>query len=337
MTADLGRFAWRVLIAVLIIGLVAAMAYAIHLILLVFAGVLLAIFLRTVGCWLSHNTRIPIHWSMVIVLISFAVVMFGILWMFGQQIAQQADDLYLTVTQAYNDFQMQLRQYSLGQQMLAQFSDVDLKATAATAASGLLRTAGAGLLVLFLGLYLSTRPELCTEAFLSLFSSTQRARMTRLLDSLGAALRWWLLGQLIAMGVVGVITTIGLFILGAPMAIPLGVLAGLLTFIPYVGAIVSAVPAVLIALTKGRDLALYVVLLYLLAHILEGCVIVPLIQHRLVYLPPAVTLVSQFFMEIFVGGMGIAFATPLLVVSMVLVKQLYFKQDWYLKTVRLKE
>ena len=337
MTADMVRFAWRVLVAVLIVGLVVAVAYAIHLILLVFAGILLAVFLRTIGCWLSQSTRLPIHWCMVIVLIGFAAVMFGIVFAFGQQIAQQADALYGAVRQAYNDFQAQLSQYRIGQQIMEQASDVDLKSTAASAASGLLRSIASIVLIAFLGLYLSTQPQLYTEAFFGLFRPAERARVARLVDALGAALRWWLLGQLIAMAIVGVVTTIGLLILGAPMAVPLGVLAMLLTFVPYVGAIVSAVPAVLIALTKGRDLALYVILLYLFAHLLEGCVLVPLIQHRLVYLPPAMTLATQFLMEIFVGSMGMAFATPLLVITMVLVKQLYLKQDWCLTTVRLKE
>src|SRR6266853_2116123 len=134
MTADMVRFAWRVLVAVLIVGLVVAVAYAIHLILLVFASILLAVFLRTIGCWLSQSTRLPIHWCMAIVLIGFAAVMFGIVFAFGQQITEQA-------------------------------SDVDLKATAASAASGLLRSIASIVLIAFLGLYLSTQPQLYTEAF----------------------------------------------------------------------------------------------------------------------------------------------------------------------------
>jgi predicted PurR-regulated permease PerM len=274
---------------------------------------------------------------MAIVLVAFGGGLFGSVWMFGLQIARQADDLYQAVSQAYIAVHEQLQQYRFLQRFLDQASNVNLQQTAATAASGLLWVAASFVLILFLGLYLSLRPQLYIDGFLSFFTPPERTRVARLLDTLGGALRWWLLGQLIAMTVVGIITTIGLLILKVPMAVPLGVLAMLLTFVPYVGALVSAVPAILLALTQRPELVLYVVFLYLIAHIIEGYVLVPLIQHRLVYLPPAMILATQFLMEIFAGTAGVTVATPLMVVTMVLVKQLYFKQDWRLKTVRLKE
>src|SRR5205085_10910881 len=134
-----------------------------------------------------------------------------------------------------------------------------------------------------------------TALFLSFFTQKSRQRAQRILDDTAAALRWWLLGQLIAMAVVGVITTVGLLIIGAPMAVPLGVLAMLLTFVPFVGAVVSAIPAVLLAFTRDSRMALYVVLVFLIAHVVEGYIVTPLIQHRLVYLPPAMILATQFF------------------------------------------
>ncbi len=112
------------------------------------------------------------------------------------------------------------------------------------------------------------------------------------------------------------------------MAVSLGVLAGLLTFVPYVGAVVSAAPAILLALTKGNDMALSVILIYLIAHVVDGYIVVPLIQHRLVYLPPALILATQFLMELFAGIVGVMIATPLMVVGMVLIKELYFEQKW---------
>jgi predicted PurR-regulated permease PerM len=110
--------------------------------------------------------------------------------------------------------------------------------------------------------------------------------------------------------------------------VSLGVLAMLLTFVPYVGAIVSAVPAILLAYTKSSELALYVVLVYLVAHVVEGYIVVPLIQHKLVYLPPAMILAVQFLMDLFAGTVGIMLATPLMVVAMVLIKEFYFNQNW---------
>jgi predicted PurR-regulated permease PerM len=328
MSAEMTRFVRRAFAAVLIVGLVVAFVYAIELILYVFAGILLAVMLRTTGTWLSKHTPISIRWSMLIVLVVFAAALFGTIWVFGLQIAHQADELFSAISDAYGQVQQKLQQYRIARQFISTTPSVNLGETATAAATGLIWMAAAVVLILFLGLYLSTGPQLYMETFLSLFSTTHRARITRLLESLGGALRWWLFGQFLAMAAVGVITTIGLILLKSPMAISLGVMAGLMTFVPYVGAIASAVPAVLLAFTESSQMAFYVVLLYLLAHIVEGYIVVPLVQHRLVYLPPALILTTQFFMEAFAGTAGLTFATPLMVVAMVLIKRLYFKQDW---------
>jgi len=328
VTPELNRSAKRVFAAIMIIAVIAAVAYAFHLILLVFAGILLALMLRAGGTWLAERTRLDIKWSMVIVLVVFAGILFGTVWMFGLQIANQADQLFSAVSQAFSELQQKVREYRLAGFLISDATHISLGAPAKAAASGLLSVIASIVLILFLGLYLSTDPDLYTELFLSFFNTPLRRRMERLLEETASALRWWLLGQLIAMGVVGVITVIGLLIIGAPMAVPLSVLAALLTFVPYVGAIVSAVPAVLLAFTKGSHVALYVILVYLIAHVIEGYILVPLIQHRMVFLPPAMILATQFLMEIFAGIVGVTFATPLMVVAMVLIKNLYFKQDW---------
>ena len=328
MTADMVRFGRRVFAAVLIIGLVVAVAYSIQILLLVFAGILLAVLLRSAGTWLCGHTRLSINWCMVIVLAGFGAFLFGSIWMFGVQIVNQADELFWAVSQAYGEFHAKLAHYHVAGSMSAGTGGLNLETPVKAAASSVLWTIASIVMVLFIGVYLSTSPQLYTELFLSFFERPMRGRIARVLDATAAALRWWLAGQLIAMAVVGAITTGGLLLIGAPMAISLGVLAMLLTFVPYVGAIISAIPAVLLAFTKSTDMAMYVVLVYLVAHVVEGYIVVPLIQHKLVYLPPAMILAMQFIMELFAGTVGVTFATPLMVVAMVLIKKLYFKQDW---------
>jgi len=316
-----------VLVAVLVIGLVAAAAYAIDLILLAFAGILLAVLLRGVGTWLEAHSKLSIKWCMVIALVTFAAIFFGSIWMFGVHIANQADQLVAAVSQAFSELQSKLQQYRLADLLISGGGGAVLAAPA-KAATGILRIVVSIILILFLGLYLSTSPEMYTELFLSFFNGRRRERIANLLDGVVSALRWWMVGQFISMTIVGSITTVGLLIIGAPMAVSLGVLAGLLTFVPYIGALVSAVPAILLAFTKGNQMVFYVVLIYLIAHIVEGYIVTPLIQHRLVYLPPALILVTQFLLELFAGVVGVMFATPLMVVAMVLIKELYFGQEW---------
>jgi predicted PurR-regulated permease PerM len=328
MSAEMTRFVRRAFAAVLIVAVVVLLAYAIELILYVFAGILLALMLRTAGTWLRTTTGLSIQWSMTIVLAVFVITVFGTIWIFGLQIVHQADELFDTISKAYFDFQTKLQQYRIFRQLVSTSPAVNLGATATAAATGLLWMVGSVVLILFLGVYLSTGPQEYLESFLNFFSAEHRAKATKILESLGGALRWWLFGQLIAMVAVGILTTVGLLILKSPMAVSLGVMAGLLTFVPYIGALVSAVPAILIAMTQSSDLAVYVMFLYLLAHVVEGYIVVPLVQHKLVYLPPALILTNQLFMHAFAGAAGLTFATPVMVVAMVLIKRLYFKQDW---------
>jgi predicted PurR-regulated permease PerM len=326
MTAEIAHFGRRVFAAVLILGLVFAIAYSIQVLLLVFAGILLAVLFRSTGNWLCEHTRLSIGWCMAIVLVSFAGVFFGSIWMFGVQIVDKADQLFWAVSQAYTQVRQKLAQYHMAGGLSA--GGIDLESPAKAAASGAVWMVASIVMVVFIGVYLSVKPQLYTDLFLSFFELSLRRHIERLLQAIGSALRWWLAGQLIAMAAVGVITATGLLLIGAPMAISLAVVAALLTFVPYVGAVVSAVPAILLALTKSTEMAMYVMLVYFVAHVVEGYIVVPLIQHKFVYLPPAMILAMQFLMDLFAGVIGVTFATPLMVVAMVLIKTLYFKQEW---------
>ena len=325
MTSDVSRFGQRVLATVLIVGLIAATAYAIDLILLVFAGILLAVLLRGAGTWITEHFGLSRRWSMLIAVIGFSALFFGSLWTFGVQIANQADQLIAAVSQAYGELQQKLQQYRVADFL---FSGGLGWGGPAKAASGLLSIAASIVLVLFLGMYLSTSPELYLDLFLSFFNAQHRARIAKLLDAMGSALSWWLLGQFIAMGVVGTITLVGLLVVGAPMPVSLSALAALMTFVPYVGAIAASVPAIMLGFTANTHMGFSVILVYLIAHVVEGYIISPMVQHRLVYLPPALILATQFLMELFAGIIGVMLATPLMVVSMVLIKELYFEQKW---------
>src|ERR1041385_7646290 len=136
MNPDVTRFGRRVFTAVLIIGLIAAAAYAIDLILLVFAGMLLAVLLRGTGNWITEQTGISRRWSMLISLLGFAVLFFGSLWMFGVQMANQADQLITAVSQAYHDLQQKLQQFRVADLLLSGGFGVDRKRTRLNSSHG---------------------------------------------------------------------------------------------------------------------------------------------------------------------------------------------------------
>jgi len=148
-----------------------------------------------------------------------------------------------------------------------------------------------------------------------------RRRVLNILDALAVALRHWLSGVLIAMFCVGMITWFGLWMLGIPLALSIGFLAGLTEFVPYLGPIASAIPAILVAFTHGATTVVEVIGLYLLVHAIEAYILVPIIQRRAVALPPALGLTAVLVFGMLFGIPGVIFAHPLMVSAMVLVEK----------------
>jgi predicted PurR-regulated permease PerM len=140
-------------------------------------------------------------------------------------------------------------------------------------------------------------------------------------------MKWWLIGQLIPMAVLGAGTMLGLWLLGVPLAFALGLLTGSMLFLPYVGSVIAYLPTALVALTLGPGKLISVTVLYLAVHIAEGYVVTPLVQRRAVKLPPALTLSAQLLLWEFAGLLGVIAATPLAAVSLVLVQRLYLHEQ----------
>ena len=143
------------------------------------------------------------------------------------------------------------------------------------------------------------------------------------MDAVAHNLRWWLVGQVFLMITMGVTTAAGLWLVGIPQALMLGLIAGILELVPYIGPWLSVVPAALIALLLGPWYLFMTLLLYLGLHILEGYVLLPLVQRRAVHLPPALTLVAQLLLGELQGVLGLFVAAPLTVVAVVTLKMLY--------------
>ncbi len=178
-------------------------------------------------------------------------------------------------------------------------------------------------LILILSIYIGSNPGLYHKGLLHLFPHAARPRAKQVLTAVGITLRRWLMAQLVAMLVIGTVTTITLKLLGIKAALPLGIIAGLLEFIPMVGPILSAVPAVAMGFLDSPQKALFVVLAYVGIQFFENHFLIPMLMKEGVDLPPVVTIIGLAMMSVVFGFLGMLVAVPLLAAVMVTVKLLY--------------
>jgi predicted PurR-regulated permease PerM len=195
------------------------------------------------------------------------------------------------------------------------------------ALSSTVAVAGGLVIVVFLTIYFAIAPGTYRRGVLLLVPPERRARGAQVFDAVVATLRKWLSTQLIAMVVIAVVTTTVLFVLGVKAAIPLGLLAGLFEFIPSVGPLISAVPALIIAFADGPSTALAVGLAYWGIQFLENNLLIPYLMQEELDLPPALTLLWQAVMALLFGFVGLFIAVPLLAALMVAVRMLYVRGD----------
>jgi predicted PurR-regulated permease PerM len=257
------------------------------------------------------------------------LLLLGGSYLFGKQVQTQTEALWQAILEAWQKLQGHLEATPLGSTLLENAKGATDTNTMSRVAKGTVTVFGAVtdfVLVLFLSMYLAVNPESYRNGFLLLLPPSQRERVGEALDASGIALRKWLVGQLGAMLMVGVITAIGLWAVGVPLAIPLGILSGILDFVPVIGPFAAALPGILIAFAQGPQVALYAALVYITVQFVEGHLVLPLAQKWAVSLPPALGLLSIVAFGLVFGLMGVLFAIPLTVVVVVLVQKLYVAQ-----------
>ncbi|MGK5594655.1 MAG: AI-2E family transporter [Parachlamydiaceae bacterium] len=296
--------------------------------LIVFAGILLAIFLQTFSTWISKKARIPYPLALVSLVVFLVVFFISIFRLFAPTLATQAAILAEEIPRAFNFLQVLIDRYIPFSKETVQtvFANFNLLQQVTTIFSTTMGAITSLILFLFVGIYLAFDYRIYVAGFLRLFPLDKRVTAERILAACGETLRLWLVGQILAMIVLGIATVIGLYLLEIPLAFILGLLAGLLTFLPTLGPILSAIPAVLVALIQGPLQVTYVILLYIALQILESYFITPLIQKQTTALPPALVVVIQILMGVLAGILGLALAAPITAVSIVLVDQIYVKE-----------
>ena len=177
-------------------------------------------------------------------------------------------------------------------------------------------------LILFLAIYLAIDPGLYRRGLLRLVPPRSRSKADKTLTAIAVTLRKWLVTQLIAMVVIGVVTTIALLALNIRAAVPLGILAGLLEFVPTLGPILSALPAIAMGFVDSPEKALAVTIAYVAIQFLENHLLIPILMKEGIDIPPALTIVMQALMAIVFGFLGLLVAVPLLATIMIAFRTL---------------
>ena len=296
-----------------------------EILLVVFAGALLATGWVGVARWASQ--RLPIGYTAAVLIevalcLGFVALVTAVS---GPGLADQARQL----TEHIPEVIERLREGAWAERLRPFFPDADpeLPTTLLARLGGAFSTAlGAlanALIILFIGVYGAIEPDVYQRAAITLVPPRRRERAAEVLSTCARVLRWWLVGRLVSMTAVGVLTAGALAVAGIPLALVLGLLAGVLSFVPYVGPLLSAVPALLVGLGQGVTSAFVVAAIFLGVQLVENNLITPLVERKAVSLPPAALLTAQLLSGVLFGLLGVLLATPLTVTATVIVRLLY--------------
>ena len=304
-----------------------------QVLLLLFVGLLVAVIFTSAVNWLRRFVSWPRKALLAIVIVAMlGLAALGIA-LIAPRISEQFAELAETLPRELERLSADIQEWPVFKSVSGIVPDPErllpsprnIGDTASSFLVGTFDALSGIVLVFFLGIFLAANPELYRRGFLKLIPREARTRADEVIDRCVCTIKDWLLGQGLAMIGVGIITGVSLGIAGIPLAAALGVVAAVLEFIPFIGPIISAAPAVLLAAGMGGAKVLIVIAIFVGVQFLEGNVLQPLVQQKAVDLPPVITLLAIVVFGTAFGLLGMLIATPLAAVIVVLVQELYVR------------
>ncbi|MGN6399812.1 MAG: AI-2E family transporter [Flavisolibacter sp.] len=298
---------------------------------LILAGVLIAIFFRGLSGWIATKTKWNDSVCLVVSVAGTLILMILLFWLLGATIQAQVTELSDTLPTTIENAKAQLDKSSLGQKIVEKVSSPKTQKKAEAVVQTFFKSTfgilGDLYVVLFLGIFFTASPKQYKKGLVALVPSKSQPKADEVLSKIAVNLKKWLKGKIFAMFVVFILTAIGLIIIGLPMWLTLALIAGILNFIPNFGPLMAMIPAVLIGLMQSPSTAAFVAGLYILVQVAESNFITPKVQQRLINIPPALIIIAQLLISPLTGGWGLVLATPLMVIIIVLVQQLYLNKQ----------
>jgi predicted PurR-regulated permease PerM len=318
----------RVLIVAAVLALAALIWQLSQALLLFFGAVLVGILLDGAASFFTRHTPVSRGPALALTIALVVIVLGGVIALFGPHISAQITDLTQRLPGAIDSFEQRFQLGDVSGKLVEQVqsNSGSLLFQITSMAAFILSVAGNTVLVLVAGGFLAAQPELYRRGALKLVPPEQRQIVGETLDDAGAALKQWLLGQFLSMAIVGTLTGLGLWLVGVPAPLALGLVAATAEFIPIIGPIVGAVPALLLAASMTPATVAWTIGVFVVVQQLESNMITPLIQRRMVSLPPVVTVFAILCFGLLFGPLGLLFATPLAVLSYVLTTRLYIRE-----------
>ena len=329
-----GEFARRVVIAAgivtLFLAVMAAAVLAYNAILLVFVSVLLAVLLRAGSDAVADTVGGRSGVWLAVILVGLAAAVGAGSYFAGTTAVDQFNDLTKDLPKSVEEVRTWVEQRPWGPEALRRLPDRPEALAGynfSEKAGGLFRTTfgvlGDLIFVTFLTLYMAASPKTYIDGLVTLVPPRHRARGRQVVLSLGFHLRWWMIGRIVSMVEVGVLTGLALFVLGVPQFLVIGLIAGVLTALPYIGPIVAAIPVLVAAAVHGPTTAAYALAAYTAINMFDNYLVTPLVAERFVNLPPVIAIAAIVVAGALFGVVGMIVASPLAVIVLVLVKLLY--------------
>lgn len=311
------------LIAVVLLILQATFNFLI----LIFAGILIACYFRGFSSYLQRRLGWPQTLTLTISIVGTILIFVAITWSMGTKISSQAIQLQESLPEEIENVKDYLNNSYLGRKAVKEVSEIQNSNNMTSYISRFFKTTfgflGDFYIILLIGAFFTAAPDLYKRGIIKLVPPLKRDRAKEIVEDLGSGLKMWLAGKLLAMLIVFILTAIGLVIIGVPLWLTLAILAGLLNFIPNFGPLAAMIPALLVALTISPATAGIVAGMYIFIQFLESNIITPKVQQHLIKVPPALIIISQILVGALTGIWGIILATPLVLVVIILVQDLY--------------
>lgn len=304
----------------------------VDLLLLLFACALVSLILLTITNSIRRRTKLPFGIALALSVLGLLALLIGAFTFFGTTLQSEFAELATRLPGAWASLQVRMQSSSIGATIMQRAAGLAPSGqTVVNMATSALAAVGGALsglaIVLVGGLYLAAQPTLYSVGLLRLIPPAAQGRAADTLDAIAVSLRNWLKGQALGMLFVGVGTGLGLWLVGVPAAWAIGLVAGLAEFVPYAGIILAGIPAIILAFGQGTNTGLWTIGVLLAVQQLQGNIVMPLLQNKMVDLPPAITIFGIIAAGILFGAAGVILATPLTIVVLVLVRRLYLDED----------